>query len=143
MDQTQLLAVATMLVDIFKQMTVLNTSMLAAIVTLVQTVFKSDDVLSDPARKRWLTASLSSLFLSLVLSLIAMVEVPTDIAHILQYGSGGLVFRFFFYSPLVTFFLGVLFFIILAVRILSTRAETEPKSPTQPVPQKAKNPHRS
>jgi multisubunit Na+/H+ antiporter MnhB subunit len=109
------LEIGKFLLDLFKQLIALDTAMLATIVAIVEKVFQTEKVIKHKVSLLLLILSLSSIFLSLLLSMFSMQTVINNMSLMLQ-GAGGdkWINDGLFYGSIYTFVVGILLFLILA-----------------------------
>jgi hypothetical protein len=112
----ELLEIGKFLLDLFKQLIALDTAMLAAIVTIVEKVFKTERVLKSNIGKGFLGLSLIFFVCSLILSVFALQEIINNLSQMLQgITMNKWVSDFLFFGSNISFVLGILLFLCLAV----------------------------
>ena len=124
MTHSEMLEIGKMMSDLFKLVTTLDTGMIGIIIAVVEKVFTTERVLKSGLNKGLLGASLFFLILSLIFSLVALAVIPNNLVNMLQESSQGTIALWVdtlpYYGSIVSFFLGVFFFVFLAVRSISS-----------------------
>lgn len=119
MGSNEILAIGNMMSDFFKQMITIDTGVMVLIFTLVEKVFTPEKVFKSVLNRILLITSLASLIISLLLAVRALVVIPNNIIFYLQGDSvdrivdGGSLS-----GTIYTFFIGVLLFIVLALKTI-------------------------
>lgn len=121
----EILAIGNFMSDFFKQMITIDTGVIVLIFTLVEKVLTPEKVFKSWTNRILLITGLASLIASLLLAIIALVDISNRVITLLQGGEiNTFVTNTSLSGTIYLFFLGIFLFIILALRTILQAPKT-------------------